>query len=239
MIRRILLVVLLTLFLFPGFCMAQESPKKIKTAYDAMLLSYANRNALIPWEKVIRNCFPEYRQAPDEFTRHGLLKKIKSKIKKDIQKFKSIKTICVETSKTLPEYDFKKNGFPLSISSPMLFKSKYGIFWDNYKEFSFIPVTMETGRKIVSLISGRRTIKLLIFAKVIEANKKYNNMTDCHVTKIRVIAEGGNKSLSLEFPPGETSLKIRELTSGEKAARIKEKKKKNSRRKFFPSYGGL
>ena len=124
----------------------------------------------------------EYLRAPDEFTKHDMLEKIKPVIKSKLEEAKNKKEYFLRVGAKLGQYDFDKKQFPSGVSSstfipfenyPFVLEGHYAVVFDNAKEiktflFRWMPQNPCQGN------SSKAEISRLLFIAEYSVRKRRN-----------------------------------------------------------------
>jgi hypothetical protein len=199
--KKILFVMLS--FLSTQAVCAQETDRLTD---DLVPFVYESRTA-IPTsdEKLAGYLSDEYLRAPDEFTKHDMLEKIKPVIKSKLDEAKSKKEYFLRVGTTLGQYDFDKKQFPSGLSSSTfipfdnysyVLDGHYAVVFDNAKEIENIPLSLDAAKSLSGKLQQSRDITAVIYCRVLSAQEKklnYRNfkVINTHVTKVEFLAGDG------------------------------------------------
>ena len=195
------------------FCMqtiyAQDTQNSERITDESVPFVYESR-AKLPTsdEKLAEYLYPEYRNAPDEFTKQELFEKIKPVLKSNLTEAKAKDEYYLRVSTELGQYDFNNKTFPSGFSSSTYipYPHGYGVMFDNLKDVISIPVPLDAAKSLSGKLQRSRVITAVVYCKVIRAEEEKMQYRDdvkavkAHITKVDFSFSDGTLISTINTP---------------------------------------
>lgn len=122
----------------------------------------------------------DYRNAPNEFAKQSLLQTVQPVIERKVKEAGETRQVMLRVNWAVPEYDFKRQGFPTGISSSSFVTfqtggAQYAVAYKSVKAFTFLPVPQAQAAAFANELSRSRDGYLEVVGEIVSGEEQLLN----------------------------------------------------------------